>query len=75
MKLSLKIIPIELLEQYKKDFDKNVKLRFEELHDSELSIKAFSFYTSVSAVYSSKLKVKILNWMHLSNTNVLVINI
>jgi len=56
MKISLKIIPLELLEQYKKGFDKKVKLRFEKLHDSELSIKTFSFYTSVSAVYSSKIE-------------------
>ena len=56
MKISLKIIPTDLLEQYKKGFDKKAKQRFEKLHDSELSIKTFSFYTSVSAVFSSKIE-------------------
>ena len=56
MKISLKIIPTDLLEQYKKSFDKKAKKHFEKLHDSELSIKTFSFYTSVSAVFSSKIE-------------------
>lgn len=63
MKISLKIITLDLLEQYKKSFDKKAKQRFEKLHDSELSlpegkagIKTFSFYTSVSAVFSSKIE-------------------
>ena len=56
MKLSLQIISTELLEQYKTGFDKAVEKDFEKLHDSELSIKTFSFYTSVSAVFSSKIE-------------------
>ena len=56
MKMSLKIIPTDLLEQYKKGFDKKAKKSFDKLHDSELSIKTFSFYTSVSAVFSSKIE-------------------
>jgi Fic family protein len=56
MEISLKIIPTDLLVQYKKSFDKKAKQRFEKLHDSELSIKTFSFYTSVSAVFSSKIE-------------------
>ncbi len=56
MKLSFKIIPTGLLELYKKSFYKNAKQHFAKLHDSELSIKTFSFYTSVSAVFSSKIE-------------------
>lgn len=52
----LQLIPVDLLKQYKKGFDKAVKQGFEKLHDSELSIKTFSFYTSVSAVFSSKIE-------------------
>ena len=56
MEISLKIIPIDLLEQYKSSFDKTTRQRFEKLHDDELSIETFSFYTSVSAVFSSKIE-------------------
>jgi Fic family protein len=56
MKIPLKIISLDLLEQYKTAFDKTLQLSFEELHDSELSIGTFSFYTSVSAVFSSKIE-------------------
>ena len=63
MKLTLKILPTDLLDQYKINFDKTVKEVFEKLKDSELSlpddkagIKTFSFYTSVSAVFSSKIE-------------------
>ncbi|MDZ4709728.1 MAG: Fic family protein [Saprospiraceae bacterium] len=55
-KLSLQIIPTDLLERYKDDFDKNAKKGFEELYDSEISMDTFSFYTSVAAVYSSKIE-------------------
>ena len=56
MSLALNIIPTDLLEQYVSGFDQSVKLNFDNLHDSELSIAAFSFYTSVSAVFSSKIE-------------------
>jgi len=56
MKIPLKIIPLNLLEQYKTGFDKALKQSFAKLHDSELSIDTFSFYTSVSAVFSSKIE-------------------
>lgn len=56
MKFLLQIIPTDLLEQYKNSFDKKAKKGFEKLHDSELSIDTFSFYTSVSAVFSSKIE-------------------
>jgi Fic family protein len=55
-KIDLKIIPTDLLEQYKSSFDQSLQKVFEELHDSELSIETFSFYTSVSAVFSSKIE-------------------
>jgi len=63
MNESFKILSTNLLKQYKKEFDNQTKQHFEKLHDSELSlsadkagIKAFSFYTSVSAVFSSKIE-------------------
>ncbi len=55
-KIDLKIIPTDLSGQYKNSFDKSLQKSFEELHDSELSIDTFSFYTSVSAVFSSKIE-------------------
>lgn len=45
-----------MLVQFKAAFDKSLKQDFEKLHDSELSIESFSFYTSVSAVFSSKIE-------------------
>lgn len=56
MRIDLKIIPTDLLEQYKTSFNPSLQKTFNELHDSELSIKTFSFYTSVSAVFSSKIE-------------------
>lgn len=54
--INLKIIPLDLLEQYKTTFNQFLQKTFDELHDSELSIETFSFYTSVSAVFSSKIE-------------------
>jgi Fic family protein len=56
MTIPLEIIPVDLLKQYKSSFPKSAKKSFENLHDSELSIDTFSFYTSVSAVFSSKIE-------------------
>lgn len=56
MHRELNIIPTNLLQQYVADFDPSVKHDFENLNDSELSIATFSFYTSVSAVFSSKIE-------------------
>jgi len=53
---SLKIIPTTLLEAYKKSFSTTVQQHFEELRESEISNENFSFYTSVSAVFSSKIE-------------------
>jgi Fic family protein len=56
MKNKLNIIPVEIVKPYLSKVDKNVKQAFEKLHDSELSKSSFSFYTSVSAVFSSKIE-------------------
>ncbi len=52
----LKILQAELLPKYVADFDQFKKQEFESLQDSELSIATFSFYISVSAVFSSKIE-------------------
>jgi len=56
MSKSLKILPIDLLNEYVKNFSATTKNGFENLTDSELSVDNFSFYTSVSAVFSSKIE-------------------
>lgn len=50
------ILPTDLMQQFKSNFDLSLQERFHALHDSELSIESFSFYTSVSAVFSSKIE-------------------
>jgi len=52
----LKIIPTALLEKYVAEFDQSCIFDFKNLSDSSLSIETFSFYTSVSAVFSSKIE-------------------
>ncbi|RZL32533.1 MAG: hypothetical protein EOP00_33840 [Pedobacter sp.] len=54
--IDLLIIPTNLLYAYKESFDIASKQNFEQLQDSELSISTFSFYTSVSVVFSSKIE-------------------
>lgn len=56
MENQLKIIPTDLLEVYLESFPVKVKDAFEQLHDAEISTDAFSFYTSVSSVFSSKIE-------------------
>jgi len=56
MNTDLEIIPTDLLAQYKMSFNPSLKKDFEALNDSELSNETFSFYTSVSAVFSSKIE-------------------
>lgn len=56
MSIKLNIISTDLLEQYISSFNISLKQDFENLKDSELSIDTFSFYTSVSAVFSSKIE-------------------
>lgn len=54
--INLAILPIELLEDYKRSVNENHLKKYEQLKESELSIASFSFYTSVSAVFSSKIE-------------------
>lgn len=54
MKLKI-IIPI-LLDAYLLEVPKGIQHAFEALRDAELSTPNFSFYTSVSSVYSSKIE-------------------
>jgi Fic family protein len=53
---NLQILPTGLLDAYKADFDQSLQKKFGQLKDSELSADTFSFYTSVSAVFSSKIE-------------------
>ena len=54
--LQFEILPIALLNEYLLNVDKGLSSKFEALTDSELSAYTFSFYTSVSAVFSSKIE-------------------
>ena len=54
--LDFLIVPTNLLAAYKESFDMALKQNFEQLRDSEISADNFSFYTSVSAVFSSKIE-------------------
>ncbi len=56
MKIELEIIPIYLLEAYSLQVDKNLQSAFENLKDAEISTGTFSFYTSVSAITSSRIE-------------------
>ncbi len=55
-KMELQIISAELIQQHNLKLEDTVQKNFESLHDSELSIDTFNFYTSVSAVFSSKIE-------------------
>lgn len=50
------LLSTQLLEEYNRRVSRTLRRDFEALTDSELSIDAFSFYTSVAAVYSSKIE-------------------
>ena len=52
----LLIIQSNLLENYLIEVPSNLQQAFDELHDAELSTTNFSFYTSVSSVFSSKIE-------------------
>jgi Fic family protein len=54
--IQFELLPVFLLKEYISQFDKSARQKFEQLKDSELSVKTFSFYTSVSAVFSSKIE-------------------
>lgn len=56
MKEKLKIISTDLLGQYKSMLSKDLQSSFDKLQDAEISTDSFSFYTSVSSVFSSKIE-------------------
>jgi len=56
MQTELRIIPVNLLEQYSLHVNKNLQSSFDNLQDAEISTDTFSFYTSVSSVFSSKIE-------------------
>ncbi|HEY5463431.1 MAG TPA: Fic family protein [Hanamia sp.] len=55
-KNELKILSAGLLEEYCKSINDTYLKKYKELKESQLSIDTFSFYTSVSAVFSSKIE-------------------
>lgn len=55
-KKEFKILDLRLLKVYCENTKATDIEKFQELIDSDLSIDSFSFYTSVSAVYSSKIE-------------------
>ncbi len=57
MKEKLKIIPTELLDEYKLTINHStLTIAFDSLKDAEISTDTFSFYTSVASVFSSKIE-------------------
>ncbi len=56
MVAKLEILPTALLEAYLKQVPNGLPAAFEQLRDAEISTDAFSFYTSVASVYSSKIE-------------------
>ncbi|MEO6189278.1 MAG: Fic family protein [Saprospiraceae bacterium] len=57
MKIKLQIIPLDLLDNYISSIERNHLIDlFENLMDAEISTDTFSFYNSVSSVFSSKIE-------------------
>lgn len=56
MNKNLQILPTDLLSVYKEQVQKNVQVNFDALEDAEISTDTFSFYISVSSVFSSKIE-------------------
>lgn len=56
MSIELQLISKDLLEDFKKHVTDNLSEPFEKLTDAEISTESFSFYTSVSSVFSSKIE-------------------
>lgn len=52
----LQILPTTLLEEYLRLVPDQLQEKFEALEDAEISTDTFSFYTSVSSVFSSKIE-------------------
>ncbi len=53
---NLKILPTDILNDYEKQIDPNLEQKFNDLKEAEISTDSFSFYTSVSSVFSSKIE-------------------
>ena len=53
---NLQLISIDLLEAYKNQVSHSLQPNFDALTDAEISTETFSFYVSVSSVYSSKIE-------------------
>ena len=53
---NLQLISIDLLEAYKNHVSHSLQPNFDALTDAEISTETFSFYVSVSSVYSSKIE-------------------
>jgi len=56
MNEKLKILPVDLLKQYRFKVIKGLKTSFDKLKDAEISTETFNFYTSVSAIASSRIE-------------------
>lgn len=56
MKDKLQIIPFDLLSDYLERVPNGLQAAFEALQDAEISTDTFSFYTSASSVFSSKIE-------------------
>jgi Fic family protein len=56
MLANLKILTTSLFEEYERQLPANLQVDFERLKDAEISTSSFSFYTSVSSVFSSKIE-------------------
>jgi Fic family protein len=56
VKQELEIIPVDLLAPYRQKAGKGLQGAFNKLKEAEISTKTFSFYTSVSSVFSSKIE-------------------
>jgi Fic family protein len=56
MTTELKILPLNLLSVYQQKVIKELQMHFDNLKDAEISTDAFSFYISVSSVFSSKIE-------------------
>lgn len=52
----MNIIPVTLLDKFLQQFPKGLEAAFNALVEAEISTDNFSFYTSVSSVYSSKIE-------------------
>jgi Fic family protein len=54
--MNLQLIPTTLLAAYQQQVPAQLQEKFDALKDAEISTDTFSFYTSVSSVYSSKIE-------------------